>query len=88
MHWFMENNSIYMIYKTMFPFVVSTNNYKTLIYKRKSMIYKIKLNNRSVQTYLMLSGKENNALLIFHMKILFQKNLYLQKQDIYKWMLI
>jgi hypothetical protein len=79
-----SNNSTYMIYKTLFLFVVSTNNYKTLIYKRKSLIYKIRLNNRSVQTYLMLSGKENNTSLIFLMKILFQKNVYLQKQDLYR----
>jgi len=46
----------------MFLFIVSINNYKTLIYKRKSLIYKIKLNNISVQTYLILSDKENNKL--------------------------
>ena len=45
MHSFMGNNSIYMIYKTVFLSVVSTNNYKVLIYKRKSLISKIRLNN-------------------------------------------
>jgi hypothetical protein len=68
-----------MIYKTMFLFVVSTGNYKTPIYKRKSLIYKLRLNNRFVQIYLMLSGKENNTLLIFHMKIFFQKKRILTK---------
>ena len=45
MHSFMGNNSVYMIYKTVFLSVVSTNNYKVLIYKRKSLISKIRLNN-------------------------------------------
>jgi len=88
MHWFMENNSICMIYKIMFSFVALRNNYKTLFYKRKSLIYKVRLNKKYVQTYPILSEKENNTLLIFHMKIIFQKNIYLQKQDLYKWMLI
>jgi hypothetical protein len=72
----------------MFPFIVSTNNYKTLFYKRRSLIYKVRLNNKYVQTYPMPFRKENNMLLIFFMRILFQKNIYLQKQDLFKWMLI
>jgi len=62
-----------MIYKTMFHFVVSINNYKTRFYKRESLIYKVRLNNKSVQTYPMPSGKENNMLLILLMNILFPK---------------
>jgi hypothetical protein len=57
----------------MFPFIVSTNNYKTLFYKRRSLIYKVRLNNKYVQTYPMPFRKENNMLLIFFMRILFQK---------------
>jgi len=44
------------------------------ILQKKITNLQIRLNNKSVRTYLMLSGKENNTLLIFHMKILFQKN--------------
>jgi hypothetical protein len=53
-------------------------------YKRESLIYKVRLNNKSVQTYPTPSGKENNMLLIFLMKILFKKNIYLQRQDLFK----
>ena len=77
----MENNFICIIYKIMFPIVALTNNYKIMFpfvaltnnYKRKSLIYKARLNNKSVQSYPMLSGKENNTFLIFYIEILFSE---------------
>jgi len=71
-----------MTYKTMFHSVKLKSNYKIQFYNRKLMISEVRLNKKFVQTYPMLSGKENNTLLIFLMKILFRKT-YTYKSEAY-----